>query len=183
MFLKPNLQICLHAANTLLSGWTNTGQGSPAPGPTQQVSYCQINIQPLTPEVAARYNAHSTFNLGDTSIDLFCVEAQVIKAGSTAQIPLGIKCSAWDESGLNVSWMIIPSADIVTTPLRVCNAVEVIQAGSRDEICLAVDNIKDVDYTIHPGDRLCCASSINGRPLAFRVVQDHPETVPMYFAG
>ena len=56
------------------------------------------------------------------------------------------------------------------TPLRLCNAIGLIDAGYRGEIMAAVDNIKQESYELEKGQRLFQLVSMDGGPIYFELV-------------
>ena len=134
-----------------------------------------LKINPMSDEVRERYMSHGHYHAGDSGLDLYCIRDQEIKAGETAFIKLGIKCSAWCE-GSSVSWLLMPRSSISKTPLRLCNSIGLIDAGYRGEVMAAVDNVKDKDYTVKAGDRLVQAVAFNGKGVSFELVTSLDET-------
>uniref|UniRef100_A0A0G4GTS5 Deoxyuridine 5'-triphosphate nucleotidohydrolase n=1 Tax=Chromera velia CCMP2878 TaxID=1169474 RepID=A0A0G4GTS5_9ALVE len=129
-----------------------------------------LKLQCLNDEARHLYGKHGHYKPGDSGLDLFCVaEEQTIKAGETAFIKLGLKASAWNSEGKNVSFLLFPRSSISKTPLRLANSVGLIDAGYRGELMAAVDNIKTVDHTVKRGDRLVQAVSFSGEPLTFEI--------------
>ena len=66
----------------------------------------------------------------------------------------------------------MPRSSISKTPLRLANAVGLIDAGYRGEIMAAVDNIKGEDYTVEPNQRLFQLVAMNGSPISFEIVNE-----------
>eukprot|EP00389_Voromonas_pontica_P009666 GDKH01014682.1.p1 GENE.GDKH01014682.1~~GDKH01014682.1.p1 ORF type:complete len:175 (+),score=35.51 GDKH01014682.1:140-664(+) len=135
----------------------------------------KLLIKPRTDAVRAAYANHGHHHAGDSGLDLFCIGSQTIKAGETAFIPLGIHTSAWN-GDKNVSWLLMARSSICKTPLRLSNSVGLIDAGYRGEVKMAVDNIKNFDYTVNEGDRLCQAVAFNGEGITFELVEELNET-------
>eukprot|EP00386_Alphamonas_edax_P015484 GDKI01047260.1.p2 GENE.GDKI01047260.1~~GDKI01047260.1.p2 ORF type:complete len:197 (-),score=57.20 GDKI01047260.1:133-723(-) len=131
-----------------------------------------LKVQCLNAHSSELYASHGTYHAGDSGLDLFCLEEQTITAGETAFVKLGIKAAAWTAEGANVSWLLFPRSSISKTPLRLCNSIGLIDAGYRGEVMAAVDNIKNVDYTLKRGDRIVQAVAFNGAPVAFKLVDE-----------
>lgn len=132
-----------------------------------------LKLLPLNEQVAAMYSNHSTFHEGDSGLDLFVIEDQIVKAFSTSFLKLGFKAAACDaESGKNLSWLIFPRSSISKTPLRLANSIGLIDAGYRGELLAAVDNIRGEDYTVKAGDRLVQAVAFNGGPISLKIVEN-----------
>ena len=60
--------------------------------------------------------------------------------------------------------------------MRQCNSVGLIDAGYRGEIMAAVDNIKEIPFTVEPGQRLFQLVSMDGGPISFEIVSDLSKT-------
>ena len=111
------------------------------------------------------YESHGHFHEGDAGLDLFIIEKQVIKPGETLRIKLGISCENLDQK----PYLLMPRSSISKTPLRLCNAIGLIDAGYRGEIMASVDNIKNIDYEVKVGQRLFQIVSMDGKPVMFRL--------------
>jgi len=135
-----------------------------------------LKIMPMTEEVRERYQSHGHYHAGDSGLDLYAIRDQEIKAGETAFIKLGVKCSAWDKEGEPISWLLMPRSSISKTPLRLCNSIGLIDAGYRGEVMAAVDNVKTFDYTVKAGDRLVQAVAFNGKGVTFELVDSLDKT-------
>ena len=125
-----------------------------------------LKIKPKNELIFEMYENHGQFHDGDAGLDLFIVQNQIIEAGKTAMIKLGISCEI-------VQWkpyLLMPRSSISKTPLRLCNSVGLIDAGYRGEIMAAVDNIKKDDYIIETGARLFQIVAMDGSPLTFELV-------------
>ena len=68
-------------------------------------------------------------------------------------------------------------SSISKTPLRLSNAVGLIDAGYRGEIMAAVDNIKDSSYRLEKGQRLFQLVSMNGESIHFDLVDTLSDTL------
>lgn len=134
-----------------------------------------LKIQCLSPEVSEMYMNHGSYNEGDSGLDLFIAEDDVIRADQSKILRLGIKASAW-EKGSNVSFLIFPRSSISKTPLRLSNSVGLIDSGYRGELMLALDNIKGEDFHVKKGDRLAQAVAFNGGEVSFEIVPELDKT-------
>ena len=141
-----------------------------------------LEILPLNDDVKSMYENHSTFHEGDAGLDLFCPEDIVVKAGETVIIDLKIQCQAFikdiykflDNCSCKYysSYYLYPRSSISKTPLRMANSVGIIDAGYRGNIMMPVDNIKNEDYTIKKGDRLCQICSPSLTPIKFNLTTE-----------
>jgi len=136
----------------------------------------ELLIQTLSPEVQDLYEGHGQYHADDAGLDLFCIQDEMIPAGETRFVKLGIRASAWSEAGENVSWLLMPRSSISKTPLRLCNSVGLIDAGYRGEVMAAVDNVKTFDHHIKKGDRIVQAVAFGGGPVRPKLVSALDET-------
>tara|TARA_Y100000748_G_C15501652_1_gene490373 strand:+ start:1900 stop:2337 length:438 start_codon:yes stop_codon:yes gene_type:complete len=125
-----------------------------------------LRIKSLNKNVKEMYLNHGHFHDGDAGIDLFIAEKQTIKSGETSLIHLGIACENIEQK----PYLLMPRSSISKTPLRLCNSIGLIDAGYRGEIIAAVDNIKDVFYTVDVGDRLFQLVAMDGSSISFSLV-------------
>ena len=132
-----------------------------------------LKIKPLNDNVKIAYTTHSTFNQGDSGLDLFCPEMITVNPGETICIDLQIQCEALVEetSENNISYYLYPRSSMGSrTPLRLSNSVGIIDAGYRGNLCAYVDNIKNESYTIERGDRLFQLCAPNLESIRFSIV-------------
>ena len=131
-----------------------------------------LKIKTLTQNAKNFYENHGHFHQGDAGLDLFIIDALTIRPGETAIIKSNIACENTDE----MPYLLMPRSSISKTPLRQCNSVGLIDAGYRGEIMAAVDNIKDIPYTVEPGQRLFQLVSMDGAPITFEIVSELSQT-------
>ena len=117
-----------------------------------------LKIRPFTAEVKQMYENHGHFHDGDAGLDLFVINEQTIGAGETTLIHLQIAC----ENADNRPYLVMSRSSIGKTPIRLANAVGLIDAGYRGEIIAVVDNIKTEDYTVEPGQRRAASQALGG---------------------
>ena len=106
-----------------------------------------LKITALSESAQDLYKNHGHFHQGDAGLDLFIIDALIIAPGETALIKSHIACENTD----GMPYLLMPRSSISKTPLRQCNSVGLIDAGYRGEIMAAVDNIKEIPFTIEPG--------------------------------
>ena len=70
-------------------------------------------IKPFSEDIFSMYKHHSHFHQGDAGLDLFIIENQTIKAGSSMRIHLGISCENLDSRPY-----LLMARSISKTPLR-----------------------------------------------------------------
>jgi dUTP pyrophosphatase len=131
-----------------------------------------LKIRPFNAEVKQMYENHGHFHDGDAGLDLFVINEQTISAGETTLIHLQIAC----ENTENRPYLVMSRSSIGKTPLRLANAVGLIDAGYRGEIMAVVDNIKKEDYTVEPGQRLFQLVAMDGSPIFFELVEELSDT-------
>ena len=131
-----------------------------------------LKIRPFNAEVKQMYENHGHFHDGDAGLDLFVINEQTISAGETTLIHLQIAC----ENTENRPYLVMSRSSIGKTPLRLANAVGLIDAGYRGESMAVVDNIKKEDYTVEPGQRLFQLVAIDGSPIYFELVEELSDT-------
>jgi len=131
-----------------------------------------LKIRPFNAEVKQMYENHGYFHDGDAGLDLFVINEQTISAGETTLIHLQIAC----ENTENRPYLVMSRSSIGKTPLRLANAVGLIDAGYRGEIMAVVDNIKTEDYTVEPGQRLFQLVAMDGSPIYFELVEELSDT-------
>mmetsp|Transcript_133193 Transcript_133193/g.259314 ORF Transcript_133193/g.259314 Transcript_133193/m.259314 type:complete len:503 (+) Transcript_133193:61-1569(+) len=130
----------------------------------------KLKIQALCPEAAELYKSHGQYHTGDSGLDLFCIHDEIIPAGESRLVKLGIKASAWNSSGESVSWLLMPRSSISKTALRLSNSVGLIDAGYRGELMAAVDNVKSIDHHLKKGDRIVQAVAFGGGAVHIQLV-------------
>lgn len=117
-----------------------------------------LRIIPNNEEICEFYKNHSHYNEGDSGIDLFCTENITIQPGETKQIKFNISCEMVCVDNLgkvsNISYFMFPRSSIALLPIRLANAVGIIDCFFRGNLSAVVDNIKTYDYQVKKGDRL-----------------------------
>ena len=117
----------------------------------------------------------------DSGLDLPCPETITIPAGETRIIDLGVKAEAFTYSASHgisaakpkaAAYYIYPRSSISKTPLRLANSIGIIDSGYRGNLMLALDNIKNVDYTIEAGQRLAQLCSHDLKPIRFSFTRE-----------
>ena len=126
----------------------------------------KLRVKPTSKVVRLMYENHGHFHEGDAGLDLFIIENQIINPGDTSMIKLGISCENMEQK----PYLLMPRSSISKTPLRLCNAIGLIDAGYRGEIMAAVDNIKQESYEVEKGQRLFQLVSMDGGPIYFELV-------------
>tara|TARA_A100001015_G_scaffold314924_1_gene425543 strand:+ start:3751 stop:4365 length:615 start_codon:yes stop_codon:yes gene_type:complete len=142
-------------------------------------------IKPENENVKSYYKNHSSYNEGDSGLDLFVPEDIEIKCGETVFVDLQIKCELLDKENKNISYYLYPRSSISKTPLILANSVGIIDAGYRGNIKAAVKYIPSDDdiryndrptYTIKKGTRLFQLCSPDLKELKFKLTNTLSET-------
>lgn len=138
-----------------------------------------LNIQ-TDNNIKSMYESHSTYNQGDSGLDLFCPEDVYVKPGDTVFVNLGIKTEMVDNNGMSVSYYIYPRSSISKTPLMLANSVGVIDSGYRGYLKIALKHIYNPNiaepYKISKGDRLVQICSGDLTPFTFCLVDTLSES-------
>ena len=124
-----------------------------------------LKIKPVNEVVRKMYENHNHFHQGDSGLDLYIIEDQIINPKETVRIKLGISIENLD----GISYFLMPRSSISKTPLRLANAIGLIDAGYRGEIMAAVDNIKDISYKVEMGQRLFQIVAMDGSSIQFDI--------------
>jgi len=133
-----------------------------------------------TPGVSTLWDVGLMTTAPDSGLDLPCPESVTIKAGETKIIDLGVKAEAYmlrvphgisAPTKMPCAFYIFPRSSISKTPLRLANSVGIIDSGYRGNLMLALDNIKNEDYTIEAGQRLAQICSPDLHPIRFQFVE------------
>ena len=127
-----------------------------------------LKIKPFEKMVWDLYENHGHFHEGDAGLDLYIIRKQTIKPYESTLIHLGISC----ENLENKPYMLMPRSSIAKTPLRLSNSIGLIDAGYRGEIMAAVDNIKNIPFTILVGQRLFQLVGMDGSEINFELVKN-----------
>ena len=142
-------------------------------------------IKPENENVKSYYKNHSSYNKGDSGLDLFVPEDIEVKCGETVFVDLQIKCELLDKENKNISYYLYPRSSISKTPLILANSVGIIDAGYRGNIKAAVKYIPSFDdiryndrptYTIKKGTRLFQLCSPDLKELKFKLTNTLSET-------
>ena len=127
----------------------------------------KLYIKPIHRAAGELYADHGHFHAGDAGLDLFILEDQSFGAGDTQAIHLGIQCEPEDGR----AYLLMPRSSISKTPLRMSNSIGLIDGGYRGELLAVCDNIKNVSYTVHCGDRLFQLVALDGSPIEYELLE------------
>ena len=132
----------------------------------------KLKIKPFNKDIHKMYENHNHFYPGDSGLDIYIIENQIINPGETIRLNLGISCENLDAK----SYFLMPRSSLSKTPLRLANSVGLIDAGYRGEIMAAVDNIKDFAYEVEIGQRLFQIVAMDGSAIHFELGDHLSET-------
>ena len=132
----------------------------------------KLKIKPFNKDIHKMYENHNHFHQGDSGLDIYIIENQIINPGETIRLNLGISCENLDAK----SYFLMPRSSLSKTPLRLANSVGLIDAGYRGEIMAAVDNIKDISHHLEIGQRLFQIVAIHGSEIHFDLTDDSSQT-------
>lgn len=145
-------------------------------------------IKPHNVQVKQMYQNHSTYHEGDSGLDLFIIEDQVIPAGETIIVDLGISCQLLAQniyshvfqkylSEKYLSYNMYPRSSISKTPLRLANGVGLCDAAYTGPLKAALHNtdLKN-DFTIKKGERYVQLAYPNLEEVLFELVDELRDT-------
>jgi len=140
-------------------------------------------------EAKELYKNHSTYHQGDSGLDLFIVTDEIIPAGETRLVDLGISCqlkgfgisqnaSYYPNPGPEkyFSYNMYSRSSISKTPLRLANGVGLCDAGYLGPLKAALHNTGTTDYTIKKGERYVQLARPDLEEVSFELVESHRET-------
>lgn len=132
-------------------------------------------IKPIDDKVKKMYVNHGTYHSSDSGLDLFIVADEVIPAGQTRIVDLGISCQLKDTfSGKEkyYSYNMYSRSSISKTPLRLANGVGLIDAGYLGSIKAALHNTGTTDFTVKKGERYVQLARPDLEEVSFELVED-----------
>lgn len=140
----------------------------------------KLLIKPLTGNLQNIYRGHSTYNEGDSGLDLFFPKDVTLKYGDCGvKVDLEIQCEGLDDNTeRNVSYYLYPRSSISKTPIRMSNSVGIIDSGYRGNIIVALDHIdpKISEFTIQKGTRLFQICGPTLEPIKLELVGSLSDT-------
>jgi len=134
----------------------------------------KLLVKPLTDELMDVYSGHSSYNEGDSGLDLFFPEDITLKYGDCGvKVDLGIQCEGLDDiSEKQLSYYLYPRSSISKTPLRMANSIGIIDSGYRGNIIVSLDHINPSvpEFTIQKGTRLFQICGPTLEPISMEIV-------------
>jgi dUTP pyrophosphatase len=145
-------------------------------------------IKVLNCENEDYYTNHSTYHKGDSGLDLFVVEDQMIPGGETKMVKLGITCQSRKFTWCLRKWIknrsfyqyysyyLFPRSSISKTPLILHNSIGLIDAGYTGEIMAAMRNLSSEPFLIKKGERYVQLVNSDLSSVNFELVDDLRKT-------
>lgn len=153
-------------------------------------------------EAKELYQNHSTYHQGDSGLDLFVVADEIIPAGETRLVDLGISCQLvstnieYNSSLLSIefindlsdlykkhfykekyySYNMYSRSSISKTPLRLANGVGLCDSGYLGPLKAALHNTSLIDYTIKKGERYVQLARPDLEEVSFELVESFGRT-------
>lgn len=110
-----------------------------------------LDMELVHPGLASFYTEAAPNHAGDSGFDLYFPEDVEIPAGALGfAVDLGVRCAPHFDSG----YFLYCRSSISKTPIRLANAVGIIDNGYRGTIQVRVDNRGTEAYTVKKGERL-----------------------------
>lgn len=136
-------------------------------------------IKPQNDQVKMLYTDHGTYHQGDSGLDLFVVADEIIPAGQTKLIDLGISCQLVLKnpvSGLQdnkyYSYTMYARSSIAKTPLRLANGVGLIDSNYTGTIKAALHNTGTENFAIKKGERYVQLARPDLEEVSFQLVTE-----------
>jgi len=143
----------------------------------------QFLIKPLNDEVKELYKNHSTYHQGDSGLDLFIIKDEIIPAGQTKIVDLGICCQLKKSGFLfftkdkYYSYNMYPRSSISKTPLQLANSVGLCDAAYTGQLKAALHNTDPNNhFTIKKGERYVQLAYPNLDEVSFMLVDELRDT-------
>ena len=140
----------------------------------------KLLLKALSTDLRNIYASHSSYNDGDSGLDLFFPEDVTLKYGDCGiKVDLQVQCEGLNDSEeKNISYYLYPRSSISKTPIRMANSVGIIDAGYRGNIIVALDHInpKIPEFTIQKGTRLFQICGPTLEPISLEVVGSLSDT-------
>jgi dUTP pyrophosphatase len=146
-------------------------------------------IKPVDDEVKQMYVNHSIYHASDSGLDLFIVADEVIPAGETRLVDLGISCqlcgvpSPHDGKTKYYSYNMYSRSSISKTPLRLANGVGLCDAGYLGPLKAALHNTGTTDYTVKKSERYVQLARPDLEEVSFELVDDFGRTTTRGYGG
>lgn len=141
-------------------------------------------IKPSCESVKEMYTNHSTYHEGDSGLDLFIVKDDMILAGETKMIDLGISCqllghvyaTRYHANDTKVdkyySYNLYARSSICKGPLRLANGVGLCDAGYLGTLKAPLHNTGTENFVIKKGERYVQLARPDLGEISFQVVKN-----------
>ena len=128
-------------------------------------------IKPINNEIKQMYVNHNTYHDSDSGLDLFIIKDEIIPAGKTILVDLGISCQLKSQEKY-YSYNMYSRSSISKTPLRLANGVGLCDAGYLGTLKAALHNTGTSDYTVKKGERYVQLARPDLEEVSFELVED-----------
>lgn len=128
-------------------------------------------IKPVNDEVKQMYVNHGTYHAGDSGLDLFVTKDEIIPAGQTQLVDLGISCQLTNGEKY-FSYNMYSRSSISKTPLRLANGVGLCDAGYLGPLKAALHNTGTTDFIVKKGERYVQLARPDLGEVSFEIVED-----------
>ena len=147
----------------------------------------QFLIKPVNDEVKELYKTHNTYHAGDSGLDLFIIKDEIIPAGQTKIVDLGISCQLRYQKYSCIfnkimyekyySYNMYARSSVSKTPLRLANGVGLCDAAYTGPLKAALHNTDpDNDFIIKKGERYVQLAYPNLEEVSFMLVDELRDT-------
>ena len=144
----------------------------------------QFLIKPESDDVKNMYKNHNTYHAGDSGLDLFIIQDEVIPAGQTKIVDLGISCQLRKQNKFlcftkdkYYSYNMYPRSSVSKTPLRLANSVGLCDAAYTGPLKAALHNTDpNNDFIIKKGERYVQLAYPNLEEVSFKLVDELRDT-------
>lgn len=143
------------------------------------------------------YKNHSTYNNGNTGLDLFILDDLTISPNESILVDLGVKCQLRSLSLCPWKWLInkrynyhsyflFPSSNISKTPLIIKSSIGLIDKYYSDSLKIHLMNISSEPFTIKRGENYIQLVNYDLSDINVKLVKSHDKqrirsTIPEYF--
>ena len=147
----------------------------------------QFLIKAVNDDVKELYKNHSTYHAGDSGLDLFIIKDEIIPAGQTKIVDLGISCQLRYQKYSCIfnkimnekyySYNMYPRSSVSKTPLRLANSVGLCDAAYTGPLKAALHNTDPKNhFTIKKGERYVQLAYPNLEEVSFKLVEELRDT-------
>jgi len=146
-------------------------------------------IKVVNPEDEDLYKNHGTYHEGDSGLDLFIVNNQMIPPNETVLVDLGVKCQSvsYKKSFLDCihlikkkitynSYFLLPRSSISKTPLMMRNSMGLIDACYTGNLKVPLYNTSNEPFYLKRGERYVQLIQADLSPITMELVSELRKT-------